>query len=114
MWFIGVEVEQETSAPPLKKNPGSAPVLWSWVLELYVKQSLIVTYWQRSFKIEYKSHYTVSYFSEVLKINIDTPLSFIPVCRDQYPTTWCQMWSNDNTCSEKVVADNCKKSCDKC
>ena len=23
MWFI--EVEQETSAPPLKKNPGSAP-----------------------------------------------------------------------------------------
>ena len=26
MWFIGVEVEQETSAPLLKKNPGSAPV----------------------------------------------------------------------------------------
>ena len=25
MWFIGVEVEQETSAPPLKKNPGSSP-----------------------------------------------------------------------------------------
>ena len=26
MWFIGVEVEQETSAPPTpKKNPGSAP-----------------------------------------------------------------------------------------
>ena len=23
-WFIGVEVEQETSAPPPKKNPGSA------------------------------------------------------------------------------------------
>ena len=27
MWFIGVEVEQETSAPPPKKTPGSAPVL---------------------------------------------------------------------------------------
>ena len=28
MWFIGVEVEQETSAPPhKKKNPGSAPAL---------------------------------------------------------------------------------------
>ena len=27
MWFIGVEVEQETSAPPPKKNPGSAPGL---------------------------------------------------------------------------------------
>ena len=25
MWFIGVEAEQETSAPPSKKNPGSAP-----------------------------------------------------------------------------------------
>ena len=27
MWFIGVEVEQETSAPPPKKNPGFAPAL---------------------------------------------------------------------------------------
>ena len=26
MWFIGVKVEQETSAPPPKKNPGSATV----------------------------------------------------------------------------------------
>ena len=25
MWFIGVEVEQETSAPPPKKGPGPAP-----------------------------------------------------------------------------------------
>ena len=25
MWFIGVAVEQETSAPPPKKNPRSAP-----------------------------------------------------------------------------------------
>ena len=25
LWFIGVEVEQGTSAPPPKKNPGSAP-----------------------------------------------------------------------------------------
>ena len=25
MWFIGFEVEQETSAPPTKNNPGSAP-----------------------------------------------------------------------------------------
>ena len=27
MWFIGAEVEQETSAPPPKKYPGSAPVI---------------------------------------------------------------------------------------
>ena len=26
MWFIGVEVEQETSVPPPTKKPGSAPV----------------------------------------------------------------------------------------
>ena len=26
MWFIGVQVEQETSAPPPRKNPGSAPI----------------------------------------------------------------------------------------
>ena len=26
MWFIGVEVEQETRPPPPKKNPGSAQV----------------------------------------------------------------------------------------
>ena len=25
MWFISVEVQQETSAPPPKKNAGSAP-----------------------------------------------------------------------------------------
>ena len=25
MWFVGVEVEQEKSAPLPKKNPGSAP-----------------------------------------------------------------------------------------
>ena len=27
-WFIGVEVEQEMSAPPPKKIPGSAPATW--------------------------------------------------------------------------------------
>ena len=29
MWFIGIEVEQETSAPPPKKKPGSAPAVHS-------------------------------------------------------------------------------------
>ena len=38
MWFIGVEVEQETSAPPPKKNPGSAPV---WELDLPIGQARI-------------------------------------------------------------------------
>ena len=33
MWFIGVEVEQETSAPLPKKNPGSAPAKGSYLLD---------------------------------------------------------------------------------
>ena len=32
MWFIGVEVEQETSAPPPYKNPGSVPDLGTSLL----------------------------------------------------------------------------------
>ena len=37
MWFIGVEVEQETSAPPPEKNPGSAPV---WLLKMRKTQEI--------------------------------------------------------------------------
>ena len=36
MWFIGVEVQQETSAPPPKKNPGSAPV---WAMKMAMFQA---------------------------------------------------------------------------
>ena len=36
MWFIGVEVEQETSAPLPKKNPGSAPALFETTIILVV------------------------------------------------------------------------------
>ena len=39
MWFIGVEVEQETSEPAPKKNPGSAPAgydrVWNSRDEVY-------------------------------------------------------------------------------
>ena len=31
MWFIGVELEHETRAPPPKKNPGSAPAVTTFV-----------------------------------------------------------------------------------
>ena len=34
MWFIGVEVEQETSAPPPKKNPGSASATYRSFIHL--------------------------------------------------------------------------------
>ena len=36
MWFIGVEVEQETSAPPPKKNPGSAPAASNFSLQSFL------------------------------------------------------------------------------
>ena len=36
MWLIGVEVEQETSAPPPEKNPGSAPAIHIYILPNYV------------------------------------------------------------------------------
>ena len=39
MWFIGVEVEQETSAPPPKKNPGSAPAVYIYVWTPYMISS---------------------------------------------------------------------------
>ena len=49
MWFIGVEVEQETSAPPPKKNPGSAPDCWYrtawWKCVFRVSWTLNVNAW---------------------------------------------------------------------
>ena len=40
MWFIGVEVEQEMSAPPPTKNPGSAPVLYMLTQKPYYRASV--------------------------------------------------------------------------
>ena len=51
MWFIGVDVEQETTAPPPKKNPGSAP-------ETTVKLSIYLKYersWPQEPRIIVKS-----------------------------------------------------------
>ena len=38
MWFIGVEVEQETSAPSPKKNPGSAPAVYTVSLKSFLNR----------------------------------------------------------------------------
>ena len=49
MWFIGVEVEQETSAPPPKQNPGSAPALvYCGLLSLLEKGSELTSVCHRS------------------------------------------------------------------
>ena len=50
MWFIGVEVEQETSAPSPKKNPGSAPeihymVAWRYEISLLVLKNTSLDRW---------------------------------------------------------------------
>ena len=46
MWFIGVVVEQETSAPPPTKNPGSAPV-YRYVLP-HLEGFLRLFVWKRT------------------------------------------------------------------
>ena len=50
MWFIGVEeVEQETSAPPPKKNPGSTPGYVSSILCLH----FFITYQAGSWELKF-------------------------------------------------------------
>ena len=41
MWFIAVEVEQEKSAPPAKKNTGSAPAYPPKRSEKSLRQKLL-------------------------------------------------------------------------
>ena len=50
MWFIGVEEEQEMSAPPPKKNTGSAPEInlqkvVKQVIKLQVMYNLGIAVW---------------------------------------------------------------------
>ena len=44
MWFIGVEVEQEMSAPPREKNPRSAPDMKNFMLALLTMKRLSLVY----------------------------------------------------------------------
>ena len=84
MWFIGVEVEQETSAPPPKKNPGSAPVFpqnvsrffvvtwqdWSEFLLRYLCKDLFFLNWLLANvtyqKVTCKNMFLLFLFSELL------------------------------------------------
>ena len=54
MWFIGVEVEQETSVPPPKKNPGSAPGQWFFILYLHSYSNTMLERMQKSWPISNK------------------------------------------------------------
>ena len=54
MWFIGVEVEQETSVPPPKKIPGSAPGQWFFILYLHSYSNTMLERMQKSWPISNK------------------------------------------------------------
>ena len=53
MWFIGVEVEQETSAPPPKKKPGSASEFISVFRSLQLCSSLTRFFFSKSMKLTF-------------------------------------------------------------
>ena len=65
MWFIGVEVE--TSAPPPKKNPGSAPVVdctrsvicFRTVLNAHPQHGTILICTMLSYSVLHSAHATV-------------------------------------------------------
>ena len=64
MWFIGVEVEQETSAPPPKKNPGSAPATTLLYLTLRAVEEIMDVY---CLKTECQAaHFIVTLFGTIL------------------------------------------------
>ena len=64
MWFIGVEVEQKTSAPPPKKNPGSAPATTLLYLRLRAVEEIIDVY---CLKTECQAaHFIVTLFGTIL------------------------------------------------
>ena len=76
MWFIGVKVEQETSAPPPKRNPGSAP--GTMQLELI---TAVAKFWKYSSKVQ-KSGCTDDFnsFSRGTKILLNTKLIGTNTC----------------------------------
>ena len=65
MWFIGVEVEQETSAPPPEKNPGSAPVLVTTVIVVAFNDliSRLLTSLLVTGKVTFSGHVTLCKFN---------------------------------------------------
>ena len=53
MWFIGDEVEQETSAPPPEKNPGSAPVKQDYSSRfVHTLRKHFLPFCQRQFEVQ--------------------------------------------------------------
>ena len=91
MWFIGVEVEQGTSAPPPKKNPGSAPVSVSlgaistpkrnWrqclckSLGWQTKSIMLLYFLEWSILLSYILNLTLSYITLTPKVKIWTRIS---------------------------------------
>ena len=51
MWFIGVELEQETSAPHPKKNPGCAPGITTPVNFMILYEGILIRYLEEAQRI---------------------------------------------------------------
>ena len=51
MWFNGVELEQETSALPPKKNPGSAPGITTPVNFMILYEGILIRYLEEAQRI---------------------------------------------------------------
>ena len=70
MWFVGVEVEQETSAPPPKKNPGSAPAILEVLLLVHMKNLLLsCIYTTKVFLTNGLnwSHFNINYWAQLFE-----------------------------------------------
>ena len=65
-WFIGVEVEQETSAPTPKKNRGSAPALVVTQESFHRTQRMCVT----RFNTQEGVNYALLKFLDVKWVNV--------------------------------------------
>ena len=72
MWFIGVEVEQETSAPPPKKNPGSAPDRVHISSDNLSRNSYIITAENRTYIYEHTTK-PQTYYGRHLRLTFHAP-----------------------------------------
>ena len=81
MWFIGVEVEQEMSAPPPEKNPGSAPVVTQHhldILNIITWESLSTA--ERFLSLSKKSSILSCSLELLLNVTLFTSLAWTSSC----------------------------------
>ena len=85
MWFIGVEEEQETSAPSPKKNTGSAPDLWAPCGVCIMTSPSAIPF----------------HFVDITKRSA-VPLDFFP---NQNTSTWNTEWSRKRSSHRQATSE---------